>query len=134
MNPTPHRVSYTVYYEDTDCLQVVYYANYFKYFERGRTEFLAASGHQVAALNAAGLSLVVSSAAARFKAPARLGDQIDVVSTFALASPYRGVFSQRIERSGKLLVTGTIDIVCLNAAGSLIRLPDSIAGLASQQQ
>src|SRR5947207_11745337 len=42
-----HRVAYKVYYEDTDCLGVVYYANYLKYLERGRTEFVGAQGRDI---------------------------------------------------------------------------------------
>jgi acyl-CoA thioester hydrolase len=54
-----HRVSFKVYYEDTDSLGVVYYANYFKFMERGRSEFLGAYGRSVAEWNADGVLLVV---------------------------------------------------------------------------
>mgnify|MGYP003825937001 CR=1 FL=1 len=118
-----HRVSYKVYYEDTDALSVVYYANYFKFLERGRSEYVAAHGQDVAAWNAAGVLVVVHKATATFKRPARLGDVIDVVSTFSLPSPYRGRFDQRIERDGELLVDAQVDVCCLDTAQNLIEFP-----------
>jgi hypothetical protein len=54
-----HQVSYTVYYEDTDCLGAVYYANYLKFMERGRSEFLRAHGKSVADWNKEGILIVV---------------------------------------------------------------------------
>jgi acyl-CoA thioester hydrolase len=126
-----HTVSYSVYYEDTDCLGVVYYANYFKFLERGRTEFLAATGHTVADLNAAGFLLVVHSVTATFKAGARLGDRLDVVSTFEVTSAYRGRFAQRIERAGELVVDAVVDVVCLDTTQTLIELPTVLRGLGT---
>jgi len=126
-----HTVSYPVYYEDTDCLGVVYYANYFKFLERGRTEYLGAHGHSVAALNGAGYLLVVHSVSATFRTGARLGDRLDVVSSFAITSPYRGRFGQRIERQGELIVDATVDVVCLDTTQTLIELPAPLRELGS---
>lgn len=118
-----HRMSYRVYYEDTDSLGVVYYANYFKFFERGRTELLGAYGRSVAELNAEGKLLVVHTATATFKKPATLGDQVDVVTEFSQPSSLRGRFTQRIERGGELLVDGVIDVVCLDPNANLVEFP-----------
>ncbi len=124
-----HRVSYSIYYEDVDSLGVVYYANYFKYLERGRTEYLASRGRQVAELNAAGIAVVVHSVNATFRKPARLGERVDVVSSFSVTSPFRGRFTQRVERGGELLVDATVDVVCLDAAGQLTELPADLRDL-----
>ena len=121
-----HRVSYRIYYEDTDALGVVYYANYFKYFERGRTEAIEASGRSITDWNREGYLFVVHSVAATFKRPALLGDQIDVVSTFSLMSPYRGRFAQRVERGGEVLVDGTVDCVCLDVHQQLREFPSGL--------
>ncbi|HYO84911.1 MAG TPA: YbgC/FadM family acyl-CoA thioesterase [Dermatophilaceae bacterium] len=118
-----NRVQYKVYYEDTDALGVVYYANYFKYLERGRTEHLGLLGRDIADWNAAGYLFVVHSVTATFKKAARLGDLVDVVSSLALTSPYRGRFAQRIERAGELIVDATVDVVCLDATQNLIEFP-----------
>lgn len=118
-----HRISYTVYYEDTDCLGVVYYANYFKFFERGRTELLGAYGTSVAELNAGGVLVVVHSASATFKKPLTLGDRFEVVTEFSLPSPYRGRFTQRILCDGEVYVDGVVDTVSLDTRQNLIEFP-----------
>lgn len=128
--PQPHRVSYRVYYEDTDSLGVVYYANYFKFLERGRSEYLAARGLEVAELNRRGYMIVVHQVKATFRLGAELGDLLDVVSTFAVDSPYRGRFGQRIERDGALVVDATVDVACLDTERRLIELPDLVRALA----
>ncbi len=127
------RVSFKVYYEDTDSLGVVYYANYFKFMERGRTEFVGAHGRSVAQWNAEGVLLVVHSVQAQFKKPAVLGDLIDVVSSFSVVSAYRGRFTQRLTRAatGELCVDATVDIVCLDTNQNLIELPAGLRELAS---
>lgn len=130
MTRVSHRVAFRVYYEDTDCLGVVYYANYFRFLERGRSEFLAAAGTSVAQLNEDGVIVVVHSLQANFRKPARLGDLLDVVSTFTAKSPFRGRFGQRIEREGELIVEATVDVVCLNPDQRLIELPVHLRVLA----
>ncbi|MBK8469428.1 MAG: YbgC/FadM family acyl-CoA thioesterase [Candidatus Phosphoribacter sp.] len=124
------RVSYRVYYEDTDSLGVVYYANYFKFMERGRSEFLSGRGKSIADWNAEGFLIVVHSVQANFKKAAVLGDLVDVVTTFTVPSVYRGRFSQRIERAGELLVEGTVDVVCLNRDQNLVEFPAGLRALA----
>jgi acyl-CoA thioester hydrolase len=109
----PHRVSYKVYYEDTDSLGVVYYANYLKYLERGRTEYVAQFGKDIRDWNKDGYYFVVYGMNIRFRKPAELGDMIDVVSTYSLPSAYRALFHQRVERSGELLVEADVEVVCL---------------------
>lgn len=121
-----HRVAFKVYYEDTDSLGMVYYANYFKFLERGRAEYLEAGGRSVADWNAAGYLFVVHAVAAKFKKPAALGDIIEIVTSFRLASPFRGVFDQRVERAGQVLLTATIDVACLDSTQNLRRLPTSL--------
>jgi len=119
----PHRVSYSVYYEDTDAMGVVYYANYFKFFERGRTEYVGRQGRSIASWNDAGVYVVVHAASATFRKSAALGDRIDVVSTFEMVSRFRGRFVQRIERGGELLVDGIVDVVCIDGASNLTEFP-----------
>lgn len=125
-----NRVQYKVYYEDTDALGVVYYANYFKFLERGRTEHLGSLGQTIGQWNEQGYLFVVHSVTAAFKKPAVLGDLLDVVSTFTLPSAYRGRFLQRIERAGELLVDATVDVVCLNRDQNLIEYPAAFGTIA----
>jgi len=123
-----HRVAYRIYYEDTDALGVVYYANYFKYFERGRTESIEAAGRGIAEWNRHGYLFVVHSVQATFKRPAVLGDRIEVVTSFSAVSPYRGRFLQRVERDGEVLVEGTVDCVCLDDNQQLREFPPRVLG------
>ncbi len=128
-----HRVSFKVYYEDTDSLGVVYYANYFRFLERGRSECLEASGQGVAQLNAAGVMVVVHSLEATFRNPARLGEVLDVVTQPVLESPYRLRFYQRLERERELVLSARIDCACLDAGGQLIPVPTSVVGALGAQ-
>lgn len=118
-----HRVSYKVYYEDTDSLGVVYYANYLKFLERGRTEFVAARGRPIQDWNRDGYNFVVYELSMKFKRPGRLGDVLEVVSAFRLDSLYRGRFSQRLECRGELLVTAEVDVVCVDPQQQLREFP-----------
>ena len=125
-----HRVAYKVYYEDTDCLGVVYYANYLKYLERGRTEFVGTQGRDIRDWNKDGYNFVVYAMNIRFRRAASLGDLLDVVSSFKLSSSYRGLFQQRIERGGELIVEADVEIVCLDARQELIEFPKQFGARA----
>jgi tol-pal system-associated acyl-CoA thioesterase len=118
-----HRLPVKVYYEDTDALGVVYHANYLKYMERGRTEYVARFGMSIAELNRAGYNIVVYAMNIKFKRTAALGDELEVVSSFRLASPYRGLFRQRVERAGELLVEADVELACLDEHGGLREFP-----------
>jgi tol-pal system-associated acyl-CoA thioesterase len=126
-----HEVSYKVYYEDTDSLGVVYYANYFKFMERGRTELLGAYGKTVEQYNREGVLIVVHEVKAKFRKAAVLGDLLTVVSTLTIDSRFRGIFHQRIERDGDLIVDGEVSIVCIDADQQLIEFPADLRELAA---
>lgn len=118
-----HRVAYKVYYEDTDSLGVVYHANYLKFLERGRTEYIGALGRPIQDWNRDGHYFVVYALAMKFKRSARLGDLIEVVSTFRLDSAYRGRFVQRLECRGDVLVEAEVEVVCLDSRQQLREFP-----------
>ena len=108
-----------VYYEDTDAQGVVYYANYFRFMERARTEWLRALGvDQVALLRDERRIFVVTSTRAEFLVPARFNDE--VVVTARLAALARATFD--IEQNiylgsldGTLLLRGSVKAAYLNA-------------------
>jgi len=124
------RVSFKVYYEDTDSLGVVYYANYLKYMERGRSEFLAAHALDVAELNRRGYLMVVHSLQMTYRKPARLWDTVDVVSSFTVDSRFRGTFHQKVMRDGDVLTDAKVDVVCIDNDSQLISLPPEVRALA----
>lgn len=118
-----HRVAFKVYYEDTDSLGVVYYANYLKFLERGRTEFVGARGRPIQDWNRDGYYFVVYALSMKFRRSGRLGDLIEVVSDFRLDSAYRGRFSQRLECRGEVLVEAEVEVVCVDAQQQLREFP-----------
>lgn len=119
-----HRVTYKVYYEDTDSIGIVYHANYLKFMERGRTEYLAHCGRTVADWNQDGYYFVVYSMNIKFRKAATLGDLLEVISTFTVTSPYRGLFRQRIERDSTVIVEADVELVCLDANKSIQAMPE----------
>lgn len=120
-----------VYYEDTDAQGVVYYANYFRFMERARTEWLRALGvDQVALMENERRIFVVTETKAQFIVPARFNDEI--VVTAGLAGLTRATFDieQNIYRGGTdgtLLLKGTVRAAYLNADTLRpVRVPASI--------
>lgn len=73
-----HVMDVRIYYEDTDCGGVVYYANYLRYMERARTEYIASKGYSVKQLADQGTVFMVLRAEIDYKSPARYGDIIEI--------------------------------------------------------
>ena len=106
-----------VYYEDTDAGGIVYYANYLKFLERGRTEFLRALGCEQRELaDDTGLAFAVRGLAVEYLKPARLDDQIEVVSTLEDLGRAQVTFAQEIRRADTTLLTATVRVACLDLA------------------
>lgn len=104
-----------VYYEDTDAAGVVYYANYLRFCERARTEWLRAIGFsQQRMLAEDGLAFVVRSVRADYRSPARLDDALDVVSTVTQLRRASITFGQRILRGGEHLFDAEVQIACVD--------------------
>ncbi len=118
-----HRLICKVYYEDTDALGVVYHANYLKYMERARSEYVELFGKPIWEWNRLGYYIVVYAMNIRFKRAAQLGDTLEVVSTFSLQSPYRGLFKQRVERDGQVCVEADVELACLDPQRNLREFP-----------
>ena len=94
-----------IYYEDTDCGGVVYYANYLKYFERARTHYLEERGLSVAGLRDQGTQFVVVHAEVDYRSPGRYGDTLIIDTTLAEASQASFTFAHvvRERTSGRLV-------------------------------
>lgn len=105
-----------VYYEDTDCAGVVYYANYLKFMERARTEWLRKLGwSQEEMRQSLHLLFVVSEAHVRYRRPAHLDDSLTVRSKISSCKKASLVFSQEILRGEEVLACGEIRCGCLNS-------------------
>ena len=110
----------TVYWEDTDAGGIVYYANYLRFMERARTEWLRALGiDQTELLQSLGLMFVVVEAHVRYRMPARYGDSLEVVTRVLQRRHVSLTFEQDIlRRDGEmqqLLVQGEVRVACLDA-------------------
>lgn len=120
-----------IYWEDTDAGGIVYYANYMKFMERARTEWLRAIGIEQAALKEEhGLIFVVVDIEAHFRRPARYGELLQVACEVAESTRASLTFKQDIYRdrlAGDLLIEGRVRVACLNAQTYKPRpLPSSI--------
>jgi acyl-CoA thioester hydrolase len=105
-----------VYYEDTDAGGVVYYANYLRFLERARTEWLRALGvDQIALRNTEGRVFVVVSASIEYHRPARLDDELVVTADVIEMKRTYVVFRQTVLRGDELLASGTVKAACVNA-------------------
>ena len=115
-----------IYYEDTDCGGVVYYANYLKYFERARTDFFRERGIDTASLSQEGMLFVVSKAELSYKCPAGYDDIINVETrlTELKGASFNLDYTIKRKSDGKLLVRGKT----LMAAVDGTRKPLKIAG------
>jgi acyl-CoA thioester hydrolase len=131
MSGLGHAIAVRVYYEDTDAAGVVYYANYLKFMERARTEWLEARGMPLAELERAhGVVFVVTRAELEFRGAARLGDRLEATADFEAAGRTRFVARQSVRRDGVVLVEGVVHLACVDRASFRpARLPPPIAAL-----
>jgi len=116
-----------VYYEDTDAGGVVYYANYLRFMERARTEWLRALGFEQAVLLTQGVAFAARSVTAEYLKPARLDDELIVVSTIESLGRAQLMFHQCVERGGELLVDAKMRIACFDPVrGKAMAMPKEI--------
>lgn len=118
-----------IYYEDTDCGGVVYYANYLRYFERARTEFLRDRGVDVAHWMAQGLLFTVVEAQVSYHAPARYGDVLSVATRVTGLRKVRFSLAHEIVRTtdSRTIVTGATTLACVGPDGKPARVPAEVA-------
>jgi acyl-CoA thioester hydrolase len=119
-----HHFALTVYFEDTDAYRVVYYANYLKFMERARSDMLRAVGvDQSAEMAATGSAYAVVEVTVRYHRPARLGEELLVVSTVdqVLASSVH--IQQRVMRGTELLTNARVTAAFLDGEGRPRRQP-----------
>lgn len=106
-----------VYYEDTDAGGVVYYANYLKYLERARTEFIRALGVEQRALaDETGLAFAVRSLSAEYLKPARLDDELLLTTAVEALGRAQVTFTQSIRCGEEILLTAQVRVACLDLA------------------
>lgn len=135
-----HHLPVRVYYEDTDFTGVVYYANYLKFLERGRTDALRTAGVSHADLLQleTPLGFVVHKISVEYLIPARIDDALIVETAFEPAKGARLRVLQSIKRGGEVLVTAEVDAACIDLDGRPRRLPraaaEAIAGMTAKKR
>ena len=119
-----HRFPVRIYFEDTDVGGVVYHANYLRYMERARSDMLRLLGiDQRAAMDGGEGVYAVTDVAIRYRAPARLDDDLIVRSQVTQLTPARCVISQSVWRDDTLLTQGSVTVAFLDPNGRPRRQP-----------
>lgn len=122
-----HEFALRVYYEDTDLAGIVYYANYLKFIERARTEYVRALGiDQRAVKETDGIVFAVRRVEADYLSPAHFDDELVVQTTTDAVTGARIVLRQVISRSDQPLFQATVTLVALTSTGTVARLPADI--------
>ena len=119
-----HHFALTIYFEDTDTAGIVYYANYLKFMERARSDMIRAAGvDQVALHHSGGGAYAVAEVAIRYLRPARLGDDLVVVSTVDQVRSVSVLIHQRVMRGAELLTDARVTAAFLTPDGRPQRQP-----------
>ncbi len=106
-----------VYYEDTDASGVAYHANYLRWLERARTEWLRGQGYGQERLRLElGVAFTVSTLEIEYRKPARLDDELEVRTRIAELRRASLIFEQSLSRAGETLTTARVRIACVDAA------------------
>ena len=123
-----HLLNVKIYYEDTDCGGVVYYANYLKYFERARTELFESRGIDLKELMDEGVFFVVADAGLKYLSPGRYGDRFSVETWVDKIGAASLAFGHRVLREGTavVLVEGNVKIACVDRSMKPMRIRSDI--------
>lgn len=114
-----HRLPVRVYYEDTDFTGLVYHANYLRFFERGRSDFLRLAGvsHSVLLDAPEPMGFAVSRMALDFLKPARIDDALLVETVFETTRGPRIFIAQTLKRDEEVLVRADLEVCCISLTG-----------------
>lgn len=122
-----HTLPVRVYYEDTDMAGIVYYANYLRYIERGRSELVEELGlSQRRMRDEDGIVFAVTRVEADYLGSARLDDRLQVVTEHRAEGPVRWRFDQEVRRGEVVLFRAVVWVACMSTAGRPVRLPKAL--------
>jgi len=124
-----HVLPIRVYYEDTDMAGIVYYANYLRYIERARSDWVREIGIDQLEMKADGVVFAVRRVEADYIAPAVFDDLLEVRTWATSIGPARMEMSQEVWRGDTLLFRAAVTIVCIAASGKPCRLPAKLRSL-----
>ena len=119
-----HKFPIRVYYEDTDLAGIVYYANYMKFIERGRSEWVRELGIDQAAMKRDdGVVFAVRRVESDYHMPAKYDDELVVTTDVEAMTGARVVLRQTVERAGEMLFEALVTLVAIGESGTPARLP-----------
>ena len=122
-----HKFPLKVYYEDTDLAGIVYYANYMKFIERARTEWVRGLGiDQTALKDDEGIVFAVRRVEADYLSSARFDDELIVETSPILVTGARIVLQQDVKRDEEVLFSSQVTLVALSDTGQAVRLPSNL--------
>ena len=122
-----HSMNIRVYYEDTDLGGVVYYANYLRFIERARSEWIRSLGiDQIKMRDEDKVIFVVTKIKADYLSPAHFDDILTVDTRIKVVSPVRAYFYQNIFREEKVIFRSEVCVTCTSNSGKVLRLPEKI--------
>ncbi|WP_027243346.1 tol-pal system-associated acyl-CoA thioesterase [Leisingera daeponensis] len=124
-----HQFPVRVYYEDTDMGGIVYHANYLRFIERARSDWVRGIGVDQNAMREAGLIYVVRRIEADYLAPAKFDEELLVTTSMQAVTPARMTLIQDVTRDGQPLFRAQVTIVCITTGGKPARLPAEIRAL-----
>lgn len=130
MPVTEHEIEIRVRYSETDAMGFLHHANYFNFFEMGRTELLRAQGGNYRQMEEQGQFMVVVRIECRYKRPARYDDLLRLVTRVVRVTPARIEHEYRLLRGHELLAEAASVLACVDRAGTLQRIPDALAASA----
>ena len=115
-----------VYYEDTDAGGIVYYANYLKYFERARTEWIYALGFDHNKLDKSDILIVVRSCNIDYKKSVKFEEEIEVASELSKISPVRINLIQSVQVNKEIRVKANVELAIVDRAGKPKKMPEDL--------
>lgn len=122
-----HSMNIRVYYEDTDLGGIVYYANYLRFIERARSEWLRDLGiDQIKMRNERDAIFVVTKLKVDYLLPAYFDDMLTVDTKIQIVSPVRAFFYQDIFRQEDVIFKAEVCVTCTSTSGKVQRLPEKI--------
>lgn len=119
-----HEIDLRVRYQETDPMGFLHHANYFTYFEIGRTELLRAAGGNYRQMEADGMLVVVVKAECRFRSPARYDDLLRLRTTITRVTQAKIEHQYELFRDGECLAIGNVTLACLDRSGRVQPVPE----------
>lgn len=121
-----HTIALRVRYPEVDGMGYLHHSRYLQYFEMGRVELLRSHGHTYADLERQGVFFVVVKAEIRYKAPARYDEELALTTRIVKQTHVRLDHIYELKRGDTLIAEGSTTIACVDRAGQLQQIPDSI--------